>query len=557
MKRSNKYWEARSAQRMYDYMERAEETSKKISEAYYRAAKEIEGEIQHIFSSFSAGISEAEARRILKDAERIDYNALRKIYNEMPASPEKEKLMKQLDSPAYKARMTRLEALKKNLEKKCQEVYKAETRQVTSCLKGLATEAYYRNTFDIQQGVGIGYSFAEPDTRTINQMLANKWSGEHYSKRIWGDTQKLAKTLEDELMVGFMTGKSVKKMSDTIMERFAVGSNEARRLVRTESNYVANQAEMEAYEEVGIEKYRFVATLDNRTSETCQELDGKVFPVKEQQPGVNCPPMHPFCRSTTIAEFEPEVMSEMTRRARDPETGKTYIVPANMTYKEWRANLQKDSNGQVGLRYDDKFFMGEFLPFDKNADYSVKLDGVPEDIQKSVSEATKEVCRRGGEDSKEHLILVDAHTGEHSYVEDSRETSSVGGRQFWEFIKEREADEFICVHNHPVAAEPSSTDLTTLARTKNITASVVAQNDGLKYVYQSNGQQMPATPPALLYEQRKEVRDLTQLLRDGKLTPSEHTKRCEELYIKYITEEYTRGCVIEDGRNKRVKNLWI
>lgn len=345
--KSNKYWEARANKRMYDYMESAEKASRKISKIYQQAASEIEEEIKYIFSSFSAGMSEAEAHRLLRETERIDYSALKQLYSKMKPGPEKDAVMKQLDAPAYRARITRLQALQKNLEKKCKEVYQAEIKQVTSCLEDLAKEAYYRTTFDLQQGTDIGYSFADINEKTVNQMLANKWSGEHYSKRIWGDTQRLASTLERELTVGFMTGKSIKKMSDVIMERFAVGSYEARRIMRTESNYIANQAEAESYKEAGIEKYRYVATLDNRTSETCQELDGKVFPVKEQKPGVNYPPMHPFCRSTTIAEFSPEIMAGLTRRARDPETGKTYTVPANMTYKEWKAGLESNGKGHM------------------------------------------------------------------------------------------------------------------------------------------------------------------------------------------------------------------
>ena len=99
--------------------------------------------------------------------------------------------------------------------------------------------------------------------------------------------------------------------------------------------------DMVSYEECGIRKYRFVATLDLRTSTICRGLDGKVFLVSEQQPGKNCPPMHPWCRSTTVCEIEEEALEEMQRRARDPVTGKTYLVPADMTYEQWYENYVK------------------------------------------------------------------------------------------------------------------------------------------------------------------------------------------------------------------------
>lgn len=534
---------------MYDYMEQAETTAKEVGEAYQMAAQQLEDEMKHIFSVFQGGMSETEARGLLDQVERIDYNGIKKLYNSLPPGEIKDALLKQLNAPAYRARIARLQKLSENLEDKCKLLYKVEVQKASGTFRNTIKEAYYRTTFDLQKGIGLAYSFSDVDEKRINQILANKWSGQHYSRRIWGDTQKLAETVKQELLVGFMTGRSDKKVAKNIEERFAVGSYEARRLVRTESCYIANQAEMEAYREADIEKYRFVATLDNRTSEICQSLDGKVFEVDKNAPGVNCPPMHPFCRSTTVAEFDEEIMASLQRRARDPETGQTYTVPANMTYKEWKASLRKES-GKFAFRYDDKFFMEDFVKYNPKADYSVKLDGITQEIEKSVSEAVREVCSRGGRDNKEHLILVNARTGKHSYMEDSDETSSVGGLSFWNFIREHEADEFICVHNHPVALPPSSTDLTTLAKTKSITAAVIAQNDGLKYVYQSNGCQMPPTNPALLYSQRKEVNDLTKKLREGKITPSEHVKKCEELYIKYITDEYTKGCVIQDGRRE-------
>lgn len=85
----------------------------------------------------------------------------------------------------------------------------------------------------------------------------------------------MAELIKNELFLGVLTGKSQHDMSAVIMEKMGVGAMQARRLVRTESCYVANQAEMESYKECEIEKYRFVATLDMRTSEICASLDGK------------------------------------------------------------------------------------------------------------------------------------------------------------------------------------------------------------------------------------------------------------------------------------------
>lgn len=86
------------------------------------------------------------------------------------------------------------------------------------------------------------------------------------------------------------------------------------------------------YKEAGIEKYLFLATLDLKTSEICRKLDLKSFSVSEAEVGVNLPPMHPFCRSVTVPGTDSR---KGTRWARDPITGKSITVPANMTYQQW------------------------------------------------------------------------------------------------------------------------------------------------------------------------------------------------------------------------------
>lgn len=119
----------------------------------------------------------------------------------------------------------------------------------------------------------------------------------------------------------------------------------ARRIVRTESAYVANAAQAKAYGEAGIDRYRFVATLDSRTCECCGALDGKVFELAKAKPGTNYPPMHPFCRSTTIADFGDDELEGLERRAKDKD-GNTVKVPADMTYEQWRRKFVEGKQEQ-------------------------------------------------------------------------------------------------------------------------------------------------------------------------------------------------------------------
>lgn len=96
------------------------------------------------------------------------------------------------------------------------------------------------------------------------------------------------------------------------------------------------------FKDLDVNKYEIVATLDNHTSEICQELDGKVFDMKDYQVGATAPPFHPNCRTVTVPWF-PDDVGERAARGKD---GKTYYVPADMNYKEWKEKyVEVDEKG--------------------------------------------------------------------------------------------------------------------------------------------------------------------------------------------------------------------
>lgn len=337
-KKSNTYWERRKAQNMFDYMADAERTANEISALYLKASRHISAELDAIFERYQKKhhLSEAEAYRLLNQLhDKTSINELKEALRADKADRTKANILAELESPAYQARLERLRQTQNQLDLTMQNVYQQEKLKNTSHYVDLANQAYYKSIFDIQQRTGLGFSFNVVDAKAIDRVINSKWSGENYSKRIWRNTQALAQDLKEELLINLVTGRTDREAAEIIQNKFASGASEARRLVRTESNNLANQMEMKSYEECDIEWYLYVATLDLRTSFKCRELDGKRFKVSEQQPGKNCPPMHPWCRSTTICDITEEELAGMERRARDPVTGKTEKVPATMTYDEW------------------------------------------------------------------------------------------------------------------------------------------------------------------------------------------------------------------------------
>lgn len=354
--RSNDYWERRALQRMASYQRDAEATIRTIMQAYDKAIQEITEEIERIFNKFAKDgqLLPDEARKLLNEPiSRKEWEEIKAKIAEIKDPQIRRQLLNRLNAPAYRARITRLQALKEQIYLQCKIIADAEIRASTEGYIGTINEAYYRTMFDIQRGLGVGFEFAAMPTRTVEAILKNPWSGKHFSARIWGNTDELARQLERVITSGFMSGVGVRKMTQEIQERFDVGKHAAARLVRTETTYMANAAEMEAYEEAEIDRYVFVATLDLRTSPQCRAHDRKVYAVKDAKPGVNMPPLHPYCRSTTRAYFGSDTLKNVQRRARDPVTGKTYLVPADMSYEQWRQSIA-DKHGQDRIEVLEK-----------------------------------------------------------------------------------------------------------------------------------------------------------------------------------------------------------
>lgn len=348
---SRDYWERRAAQDMYDRMGTAEETAAEMNKAIQQTSAYLEKEVKAVMRGMqSFGISETEAKKILNAAggDGSALQRLRKAAQQVSDPERREALLNAINSAgAYRYRITRIEELNKDINRRCRELYKTENWHVTSALRNVAEDSYYREIFSIQKGTGLGFSFANFSQQDVDRILRSNWVGGNYSQRIWKDVSGMTARLKSELLVSMLSGRSGEKTARIFQEQFGVNAFCARRIVRTESAYVANAAQAKAYGEAGIERYRFVATLDSRTCECCAALDGKVFELAKKKPGTNYPPMHPFCRSTTIADFGDEELAGLERRAKDKD-GNTVKVPAGMTYEDW---YRKFVEGEPGRTY--------------------------------------------------------------------------------------------------------------------------------------------------------------------------------------------------------------
>ena len=98
---------------------------------------------------------------------------------------------------------------------------------------------------------------------------------------------------------------------------------------------------------MGIEQYKYLATLDERTCEKCAPLDNRIFKTSERVEGMNFPTIHPNCRCTFT------MSTEYARRwARDPLTGKGHKID-NMSYDEWISSMTDEQREAFEKRIKD------------------------------------------------------------------------------------------------------------------------------------------------------------------------------------------------------------
>lgn len=331
-----KYWEMREARNMYKDMQLAEDCAKELSVIYSKAAIYTAKQIEGIFNRFASKhhLTRDEAINLLSEADSRNFEKLLEAYKNKTGAQKREALA-ELEAPAYKNRMKRLDDINKSINKLINAVASKERDEIDKTMRKVYESSYHHAVYEAARMSGLDLQTGPIDEGALETILKKKWSGQNYSERVWNNTQKVADAIKEELMIGALTGKTEKEMTDSINEQFLSGRNNARRLVRTESSYIHNEAHFQAYKDYGIEEYRFVATLDLRTSQICRERDGSVYRVNDKKIGVNAPPMHPWCRSTTIMNLDDETMHNLERFARDPVTGERMKVPADETYKEW------------------------------------------------------------------------------------------------------------------------------------------------------------------------------------------------------------------------------
>ena len=324
MKKNNKeYWEKRQLAREELSFNKGTKAYREYVKILNESKKEIESKIAQLYAKYQSevkklGVDKIQANTLLRGDEykqwRYDIGKyveeIEKLKKTNPV--EFRKLSIELETLAYKSRISRLDSLKAGIDYELIQAGEKIKGKVTDTLADVYENTYTSLIEDLKFKKGVISS------SVVKKALENEWSGANYSSRIWSNTDNLAKAIKNEVIVGLNKGINYMTMSKNIAKKFETGYRNAERLVRTETNHIQNQATLAGYKDAGVVKYEFLAVLDSRTSHTCASLNGEIFKTENAMEGENYPPMHPHCRSTTVpyeyADIESDSVNETSKQ---------------------------------------------------------------------------------------------------------------------------------------------------------------------------------------------------------------------------------------------------
>ena len=358
---SNNYWTKRFEEEEKQRNITNKAYAKEIEKQYKIAENKIKSDIEkwYIRIADNNQISLADAKKLLTKDELKEFKWTLVEYAQKAKSGA---WKKELENASARIHIKRLEALQLQVQNSIETLRNKENEMLEDYLIKNYEDTYYHSLYEISKGLNLKTSFATLDRNKINQVIGKPWlsDGKTFSDRIWQDKEQLINTLRTKITQSFITGstldEAVEEISKFVSDKIKNKEYVARRLLETESAAYASKAQIEAFKSIDVEKYEIVATLDLHTSEICQEMDGKVFNISDQEIGVTVPPFHSHCRTVIAPYFD----DEPTRASRD-EKGE-YKEVKYMNYKEWKEQYVKKD--ELGLTLNQKSAIMKYIGSD-------------------------------------------------------------------------------------------------------------------------------------------------------------------------------------------------
>ena len=379
------YWNRRFKIMEDALKDRSYEYVQNLDEQFNAAIAEIDTKMRAWYQRFAVNnnISYADAQKLLKSDELKEFKWTIDQY--IKAGKENAvngAWMKELENASARVHISRLESLKIELRQQAEALTASRVQATAEAAKDSYIQSYYHTAFEVQHGLGVGWTMQSINSTAIEKVLSRPWTTDNqtFTARCWTDKNKLVETVNRELTRMIAIGEAPDKAIANIVKQFNVSKSNAGRVVMTESAYFSSAAQKDCFNELDVEQYRIVSALDKGTCDICGSMDGKVFKMSEYEPGVTANPFHPWCRCCTAPYFAD--MEEIgARYARDVVSGKSYKLSKDVTYEQWK-KMQDNAHGAGTVDKMRKMHYNESADKAQWSSYKKRLgDEVPETFE--------------------------------------------------------------------------------------------------------------------------------------------------------------------------------
>lgn len=335
MKKNRDYWKQRRLQIDRDNNKKTDETIKIAIKEYEKVKNSLERRLNAFYGKYSHEnvIDRTIAKKLLnKEDMRSFFSEIEKFKKNIKKSNINPNLYKKIDSFSKRIRIKRDEALLFQIENEIEILSNKLYLLKKNLYSDIIKKTYYKNMFLLQSQIGMSFEFNKLNTEDVETIINMKWEMNNFSNRIWYNKEKLISELRKELMQMFIKGEHSSKAANRLAKTMNTSLNRTKNLLSTESAFVSSVSKEKFFKEANVKEYEISATLDSRTTDICQSMDGQIFKTSERTPGVNAEPFHWRCRTTSIPKVNKDYIFE---RIGKDKSGNVIHVPGNWTYEEF------------------------------------------------------------------------------------------------------------------------------------------------------------------------------------------------------------------------------
>lgn len=293
------YWEDRAKEIIDEESKSDYEIAREIQRIVDEMNADIEDEINRFYARYAIneGISFIEAK---KKIDAVDVQQLSQKAKEYVENKDfSEKANQELKAYNTKMYVSREKLLQAQLGLIVTYAY----AQIEQSMYNYMESAYYRA---LKQQAGILGETLQVSINDVKTIIFTPFEGHKWSTRLWSDMETVRRHVQKTTRHVLLRGRHPYEFIKDMRKDTGATTYNMKRLLLTETARVQTLAsKRHMLEEHGPEsEYQFVAKMDSKTTKTCRSLNDKTFKVKDMVPGVNAPPMHPFCRSAVVPHID-------------------------------------------------------------------------------------------------------------------------------------------------------------------------------------------------------------------------------------------------------------